>query len=440
MTKIKIKRIRTKASQNLKDPRKVLKKKSNSGLKAKSKKKVKKSIQSTKVPTVRQEVAPQRKVRGRIGCGSVIMVIILSLVIGSLAGAFGSGTARYWIAKYVFQDKDAEKMIEETKQVNVKEDSAIIETAQKVSPAVVSIISSSKVQGFFGQSSYTEESGGTGFIITSDGMIMTNRHVVSSKKGDYKVLTHDGKSYEAKVVSLDPANDIAVIQIDVNNLPVVSFGDSSKLQVGQRVVAIGNALGEYQNTVTAGVVSAVGRTISAYDRGGRPEKLEGVIQTDAAINEGNSGGPLVNLEGQVVGMNTAIDKGGQLISFAIPSNIVREAMDSVLEHGRIIRPFLGVRYLEVTKEFAQFNDLKSEKGALVYSGNSNLLAVIPDSPADKAGLEVNDIITKVNDDEINKDNSLSRLLQKYSPGTEVELTIIRGGKEIKVKVKLEEKE
>ena len=440
MTKIKIKRIRTKASQNLKDPRKVLRKKSSSESKAKSKKKVKKSIQSIKVPTVRQEVAPQRKVRGRIGCGSVVLVVILSLVIGSLAGAFGSGTARYWIAKYVFQDKDAEKMIEETKQINVKEDSAIIETAQKVSPAVVSIISSSKIQGFFGQSSYAEESDGTGFIITSDGMIMTNRHVVSSKKGSYKVLTHDGKSYEAKVVSLDPANDIAVIQIDVDNLPVVSFGDSSKLQVGQRVVAIGNALGEYQNTVTAGVVSAVGRTISAYGRGGRSEKLEGVIQTDAAINEGNSGGPLVNLEGQVVGMNTAIDEGGQLISFAIPSNIVREAMDSVLEHGRIVRPFLGVRYLEVTKELAQLNDLKSEKGALVYSGNSNLLAVIPDSPADKAGLEVNDIITKVNDDEINKDNSLSRLLQKYSPGTEVELTIIRGGKEIKVKVKLEEKE
>ncbi|MFC1686352.1 S1C family serine protease [Patescibacteria group bacterium] len=434
MTKIKIKRIRAKASQNLKDPKKIFKKSSKKP-KTKLKKKEKKSAQS-KAPITKQETTPQKTIRGKIGCGSVILVILLSLIVGSLAGAFGSGTAKYWIARYVFQDENAEEVIEETKHVSVEEDSAIIETAQKASPAVVSIIATSKVQDFLGQS-YSEESGGTGFIITSDGMIMTNRHVVSNKKGSYKVLTHDGKSYEASVVDLDPVNDIAVIQIEADNLPVVSFGDSDKLQVGQRVVAIGNALGEYDNTVTAGVVSAIGRTISAYD-GGSYEKLEGVIQTDAAINEGNSGGPLVNLEGQIVGINTAIDKGGQLISFAIPSNVVKEAMDSVLEHGRIIRPLLGVRYLEVTKELAELNDLSSEKGALVYSGSSSLLAVIPDSPADKAGLEVNDIITKVNDDEINQENSLSRLLQRHSPGSEIELTIIRDGKEIKVKAKLEE--
>ncbi len=425
MTKINIKKVQSKADMKLKNPPKT----SDSKKSKKNKSKLK-SVEKIETKTV---------VKGKIGLGSLVVVVLISVIFGTAAGAFGSGVAKYWVAKYIFQDKNADNVIEETKRVTLEENSAVIESVKKVSPAVVSIVSSSEIQGLFGQV-VKQESGGTGFIITSDGMIMTNRHVVSDKEGKYTVLTHDGKNYEAKVISLDPSNDLAVIQIEADNLPVVSFGDSDKLQVGQKVIAIGNALGEYQNTVTSGVVSAIGRSIEAGDGNGTTERLENVVQTDAAINQGNSGGPLVNLDGQVVGVNTAMDQGGQLISFAIPGDVAKEAMESILENGRIVRPFLGVRYMAITKEISEINQLASDKGALVYSDNSRVLPVVPDSPADKAGLEKNDIITKVNDDEIDQDNSLSGLLQKYSPGTEIELSILRDGKEIKVKVKLEETE
>jgi serine protease Do len=425
MTKIRIKRMQSKASQDLKDPRKAGKKKA-----------VKEKNQRNKAAEKSVSQDQPRPQRARLGCGIVVLLLILSLIVGALGGAFGSGMAKYWVAKYIFRDQNADDVIEETKHVTLEEDSGVIEAAHKASPAVVSIVATSEIQDLFGNT-ITQEGIGSGFIVTSDGMIMTNRHVVPSTKKAYKVLTYDGKSYDAKVTSLDPVNDIAVIKIDADDLPVLDFGDSDKIQVGQRVLAIGNALGEYQNTVTSGVISATGRTIIAGS-GAQTEKLEDVIQTDAAINQGNSGGPLVNLEGQVVGINTAIDQGGQLISFAIPGNVVKEALDSVLEHGRVIRPYLGVRYLEITKEIAGLNKLPVDKGALVYSQSRDLLAVIPDSPAAKAGLEVNDIITKVNGEEINQKNSLTKLIQKYSPGAEVELTIMRDGKEMNLKVKLEE--
>lgn len=424
MTKIRIKRVQTKASQNFKDPKKILKKE------------VKPFKMKPRETSLHQASPSQSKVIGKIGCGSLILVIILSIAFGAIAGSLGSGLAKYWVAKYILGDKNANQIIEETQRITVDENSATIDAAKKVSPAVVSIVATAQIQDLLGQT-YTQKSGGTGFIITSDGMIMTNRHVISDKNGKYTVVTNDGKTYDAKVVSLDPANDLGVLKIQADNLSVVSFGDSSKLEVGQRVIAIGNALGEYQNTVTAGVISAINRTIVAGDGSQQSERLENVIQTDAAINAGNSGGPLINLEGQVIGVNTAMDQGGQLISFAIPSNVAKEAMDSVLKHGKIIRPYLGVRYEGITKELAEINHLAVNRGALVYSGSQDLLAVIPDSPAAKAGLQVNDIITKVNGDEIDQQHSLSQLLQKYDPGTEVELTILRDKNEIKVKVKLE---
>ncbi len=424
MAKIRIKRVQTKAGQSLKDPRKVL---------AREKETPKRKI----VAETRSAPSHVTKVVGKIGCGSMILVILISIAFGATAGSLASGFVRYLVAKYIFQDENAEQAMGESKKIIVDEDSAIIDAAEKISPAVVSIVATSRIQDFFGQT-YTQEAGGTGFVITSDGMIMTNRHVVSDKDGKYTVLTYDGKSYDAKIVSLDPVFDLAVISIKADNLPVVSFGDSSKLEVGQRVIAIGNALGEYQNSVTSGVVSALNRTIVAGG-GSQLERLENVIQTDAAINSGNSGGPLVNLEGQVVGVNTAMDLGGQLISFAIPSNVAKEAMDSVLKHGKIVRPYLGVRYVEITKKIAEVNNLPVNQGALVYSASRELMAIIPDSPAAKAGLQVNDIITKVNNDEIDQKHSLLSLLQKYDPGTEVTLTIIRDRNEIKVKVKLGER-
>ncbi len=322
----------------------------------------------------------------------------------------------------------------------VEEESGIIEAVDTVDESVVSIVSSKEVYDFWGDV-FEQKGGGTGFVITTDGLILTNKHVVSDKSAEYTVITHNGKDFEAKVLSLDPINDLAVIDIQADNLTPVDIGDSDDLKVGQRVIAIGNALGEYQNTVTEGVISAKGRAIIASDETGQGERLEGVIQTDAAINPGNSGGPLVNIKGQVVGINTAIEQGGQLIGFALPINIVKpidKFIENIRTRGKIVRPLLGVRYIPITKEFASLNDLDVTEGALVSEGRMGEAAVIPGSPADLAGIEEGDIVTHINQDKIDEKNSLSSLIQKYQPEEEVEVTLLRGSKEMKVKATLEE--
>lgn len=320
------------------------------------------------------------------------------------------------------------------KTYKVTEQSQVIDVVKKVSPAVVSITSEGSTLGFFGQVEKTKGAG-TGFIVESNGLIVTNKHVISDKNAKYSVFTSDGKEYQAEIKAQDPLNDIAFLKIDAKGLPTAELGNSDDLQVGQSVVAIGNALGQYQNTVTTGVVSGIGRAIEAGDSSGASaETLENVIQTDAAINPGNSGGPLVNIDGQVIGVNTAIDQGGQLIGFAIPINMVKRQIESVKVSGKIERPILGIRYIPVTKEFAARNNLKTDKGALVYGGND--LAVLPDSPAAKAGVKSGDIILKIENDELDKSHSITGLLQKYSPGDKVTLTILRDGKEQKIEVTL----
>ena len=211
--------------------------------------------------------------------------------------------------------------------------------------------------------------GGTGFVIDSaKGLILTNRHVVDDTEADYTVLTNDGKKYEAKVLIRDSGNDLAIAQIKDAKLPALEFGDSDKIQIGQTVIAIGNALGEYRNTVTKGVISGTARNVVAGDSQGSSESLEGVFQTDAAINPGNSGGPLVNLSGQVIGINTAVNREGQLIGFAIPSNEAKRLVDNYQKYGKVVRPYLGIRYVLVTSEIARANDLSVDYGALVVRG------------------------------------------------------------------------
>lgn len=327
-------------------------------------------------------------------------------------------------------------VINKNETVTLQEDSAIIDAVAKVSPSVVSIVSTRNVQSFFGN--FEQKGAGTGFVIKSNGLIATNQHVVSIK-AKYTVLTSDGKSYDAEVVAEDPLNDLALMKISANNLPVADLGDSDALKVGQRVIAIGNALGEYQNTVTSGVVSAIGRTIIAGSGDGTSEQLEGMIQTDAAINLGNSGGPLVNLAGQVIGINTAIDLQGNQIGFAIPINSVKSALDLYATAGKISRPMLGIRYINITKEIAALNRMDFTQGALVIRGdNVNELAVTPGGPADKAGIKENDILLSIDNQEINENSSIISILRKYKPGDTVTIKLLRGGKEIQVQVKLGE--
>lgn len=361
---------------------------------------------------------------------------LISLVLATslLAGLVGGALTVSFVTNTNNQIASISPRPVAKQKVVLEESSAVIETVKKVSESVVSITTSTNTLDFLTGRTIEQKGGGTGFILTSDGLIVTNKHVLSDTNATYTVITSDGKNYPGKILSKDSFNDLAVIKIEAKGLKPVELGDSDALQIGQWVIAIGNALGEFQNTVTVGVVSAKERRISTGS-----ETLDGLIQTDAAINPGNSGGPLMNLAGQVIGINTAIAGGAEGIGFAINIDSAKTALDSVLKSGKIIRPYLGVRYLSLNKEIARSANLSVDKGALVYRGSSITdFAVSPGSPADKAGIIENDIITKLNGQELNENTSLISLLQKYKPGDTVTLTVIRKGETKQINVILEE--
>ncbi|MBI2623096.1 MAG: trypsin-like peptidase domain-containing protein [Candidatus Liptonbacteria bacterium] len=266
--------------------------------------------------------------------------------------------------------------------------------------------------------------GGSGFIILPDGLILTNKHVVSDARAAYTVLTNDGKKYDAKVLARDPVQDLAVIKIEKSGLPTVELGDSDSVELGQTAIAIGNPLGEFRNTVSVGVISGLARTVTAAG-GGTVETIADVLQTDAAINPGNSGGPLLNLRGEVIGINTAIASGAQNIGFAIPINRAKRDIASVKRTGEIQAPFLGVRYIPVTPELAKKQNLPVEYGALVRGGEDGP-GVNPDSPAARAGVLVEDIITALNGEKISAEKPLAAIIAKYDVGANVTLTVRRG--------------
>lgn len=367
----------------------------------------------------------------------VVLFLILSLLMGSL-GALATLMVipDSTLADLFLKRDEFDVKVNRVENLVLEESSAITDVATKVGPAVVSISSTQQVQGIFG-GVFETSSGGTGFIITSDGLIVTNKHVASDANGKYTVFLADGRDFPATVVDQDPLNDLAILKIEANSLPTVELGDSKAVKTGQWVVAIGNALGEFSNSLTVGVISAKERKITASS-GGIPEELSDLIQTDAAINPGNSGGPLVNLKGQVIGINTAVAGGdAQNIGFAIPIDLAKKAIDSVKATGEIKRPMLGIRYLPVTKELAQVNQLSVDYGIWVLRGESRAdVAVIPGSPADKAGIRENDIILDINGAKLDENNSLIDRLSDYEPNDEVTLTVLREGQQQKIKVKL----
>lgn len=381
----------------------------------------------------------------------LVIVAITSLVLGMVGGVTGFvllSNSNLSIVKSLrthLHLTDGSGINIPVKQtLRLDESSAVIDAAKKVSPAAVSISASQTVTDFFGRSSTQETSGGSGFIITSDGLIVTNKHVVSDASASYKVVLNDGRIIDATIKATDPLNDLAFVQINAKDLPTVELGSSSDLQVGQSVIAVGNALGEFQNSISLGVVSAMNRSINAGGQtsSANSEHLSGLIQTDASINPGNSGGPLVNLKGQVVGIDTAIASttGGSIgIGFALPIDSVRNVINSVLKTGQIIRPYLGVRYLTINPVLKQQNNLSVDYGALVSRGqNLGDLAVLPGSPADKAGIQENDIILQMNGQRIDDKNPLPNLLQRYNVGDTVKLTLLHQGTQKDVEVKLEQ--
>lgn len=314
---------------------------------------------------------------------------------------------------------------------------SIAEVADAVSKSVVSIVTSTKATNIWGQS-LDSAAAGTGIIVTSDGYILTNKHVINGAN-KVTVILDDGTTYEnVEIVATDPLNDVAFLKIkDVDNLTPATLGDSKTISVGQQVIAIGNALGEYQNTVTSGIISGTGRSVTASDSNGyNAETLSDMIQTDAAINSGNSGGPLVNAAGQVIGINTATSASAENMGFAIPISSVKGMLQQLIETGSAKRTYLGVYSADITPEAAKEYNLPVSAGAYLYSPSS-YSAIVKGSPAEKAGLKDKDIVTAVNGVKVGAAGSLSDLIGEYKPGDTVQLTVIREGKEIAINVTLE---
>ena len=394
---------------------------------------------------------------------SVFGTILALGILGPLFG-FGENTG----GPFVFHRPQILEKIIGTEQKVFSQDELVVKTVRDNAPAVVSIVASKDVavvekyyvdpfndpffEKFFGDNGsgvqipqYRQKgiqkqdvSSGSGFIVSSDGMIVTNKHVVSDTEASYTVFLNDGSKKSANVLARDPIQDVAVLKIEASNLPVMKLGDSSLIKIGQTAIAIGNALGEFRNTVSVGVISGLHRSVVASGAPSGLESLEELIQTDAAINPGNSGGPLLNIEGQVIAINTAMASGAENIGFSIPINRVKKAINSVKKDGRIIYPFLGVRYTLITKEFAEKEKLAKDYGVLVGASGQDP-AVVPGGPADKAGIKAGDIILMVNGKRMSADNTLASLIQKHNVGDTLTLKIFRDKKEFDVKVTLEER-
>jgi S1-C subfamily serine protease len=420
-----------------------------------------------------------------LSISKLVGIILVALIIGGSLFYSGNSVMSWCSAKYKaytenlakkknqssFKNFSLKELLKTKPQQNihpvkvVSEQSQIIEVVKKASPAVVSIVASAEVPtfetyyhnpfgGFFNfnvpqqRQNGTEEiqvGAGTGFIVSADGYIVTNGHVVSSRDARYVVYLNNeddrGEKIEAKVIAKDPNTDLAILKIERSSLPYLEFSNSSTLQVGQTAVTIGYALGEFDNTVSKGVISGLARSITAGGgRGAKAERLKNLIQTDAAINPGNSGGPMLDIEGNVIGVNVAM-ASAENIGFAIPGNEAKLAFDEVRESGVISKrekPFLGVRYVILSESIQKKNNLPYNYGALVNRGERiEDLAVSPGSPADKAGIVENDIILEINGKKVNARNQLVDLIEKQTIGDKIKLKVYHKGEEKEIEVNLD---
>lgn len=386
----------------------------------------------------------------------IVLIFILIIFL-----ALYRGIERYFpnISQYLSANSSTQTSSLPGEQVKVvSEESVTISAVKKVGPSVVTVseeaspLSQSQQQQFnygqffyFGQSPFDNsqqttptpeqpQSIGSGFILTGDGLVVTNKHVVSDVGGKYQITTSDDKTYDVQKIYRDPLNDVAILQINSKQnagktLQPVSLGDSTHLQVGQFVVAIGTALGEFRNTVTTGVVSGLGRGITAgSDLQGFVERLDNVIQTSAAINPGNSGGPLLNSSGQVIGINTAVSESGQNIGFALPINVVKDSLNNFNQTGQFNRPYIGIAYKMISQDLSIANDVP--QGAYVQD-------VVAGSPAEKAGIQQGDIITKIDGIHLTGDNALSTTISKKKVGDKITVTYWRDNKLTDVDITLE---
>jgi serine protease Do len=336
--------------------------------------------------------------------------------------------------------------------------SPIVSIAKKVCPAVITVVASrflpeieefcflpfkgekiafpKKIKG----NHRTKIGGGSGFIVSKDGYVLTCNHVVEDKEADFTVIIDPDHKYPAKVLDKDPLIDMAILKIQGNDFPFLKLGDSDKLELGEEVLAVGNPLGEFEDTISWGIVSGLSRKINACSGfNSNITSLRGLIQTDAAINPGNSGGPLVNMRGEVIGINSAMIMGAENIGFALPINYIKDDLKEVKKEGKIKRPYLGVKYIILNPEISKTNKIDVNYGALIVREMFGEPAVARGSCAENSGLKDYDIILEINKEKINQDNPLADIISKYSIGDMVVLRILREGKEIEVNVNLNEK-
>jgi len=376
---------------------------------------------------------------------SIRKTLLLAIMLSVLAGFFSGGLGY----NYFVQNASNTQTNINTENVSIsKSQSKVTSVVEKSNPAVVSIIVNQDLpkisDPFFGPSPQREQGqqqigGGTGFVVSSDGLIVTNKHVVN-KDAEYTVLFNDGNKVEADVEALHPTTDLALLDVERTGLEKLDLASSDKIKVGQTVIAIGNALGEFQNTVSKGIISGLNRSITASGTFQNSQRLTDLIQTDAAINPGNSGGPLLDINGKVVGINVAVAQQAQNIGFAIPSNTAVEMIEDFDKYGEIRVPFLGVRYVTINETIQETNDLSKNYGALLIPGNQiGGTAVVPNSPADKAGLKSGDIILKINDQKITQQNTLASIVEGFEVGDTVTVTVLQDGEEITKEVTLEQR-
>lgn len=397
-----------------------------------------------------------------------VLIVAVSLIAGLVGGlASRGGALPQWLNQSATKEDQGDKERVAPLVAVAPEDEKIVSMVEQNAPAVVSIVITKDVSqyrsNFFrspfgfsfpffddqtlpaprgenGQTQKQQVGSGSGFLVSRDGYIVTNKHVVSDSAAEYTVILNNEEEYPATVLALAPNIDIAVLKIEGNNFPALTLGDSDTLRVGQTVIAIGNPLGEFANSVSRGIISGLKRSVTAGSNFGEAETLNNIIQTDAAINPGNSGGPLFDIEGRVIGINVAVAQGAENIGFALPVNSIKRVVDEVKTTGKLTTPYIGVRYIILDKEVAQQYGIDVDSGALILRGDRMTdLAVIPGSPADKAGLVENDIILEIDGKKIDTENTLGDIIAEKRVGDEVVLKVWHKGETKEVRMRLEER-
>jgi S1-C subfamily serine protease len=378
-----------------------------------------------------------------------VVLTVFIFLIGGMGGVYfdqnilPSIRANKQLSRLSFFKKTSENVtiINKTEQISVTGDDLINEISSQAGNAVVNIVSiGNPVSSKILVNKNAKENGlsGTGVVVTSDGMIATYRNAIIEKDASYKVFLYDGSYYDAKLVGIDEFTNLAYLKTDATNLTSISIANSDDYHPGRKLIAIGNAFGEYQNRYSAGFLSNLNKSFNLAGKSlSSTEKFEGVFETDFNSTGEYLGGPLIGYDGQLVGIVGSVLIDNKVEYFEIPSNVLKKSLDLAIRNSLDSRPYFGAYYVPITKEYAILNNLKSDRGALIFTPSAKQgLAVISNSPAEKAGLKINDIVTMVNSQGVNLDNPLSNLLNQYKKGDKVELTLLREGNEIKIEVQL----